>query len=72
MVRTRANILDYFEQLSAEAGRLEDEAKQLEKRIYDIENQEQTEIAKHNEEQASVEEKVRGYNLRILNAISNV
>jgi len=54
-----------------EMERMSEESRLAEKRLQDLQNLEQAESSKFAEEKALVEERVRAYNLRILNAISN-
>jgi predicted nucleic acid-binding Zn-ribbon protein len=58
-------------QVSEEVEKLEEAARQMERRIQELHAQEQTEELKFEEEKELVEDKVRAYNRRILNAITN-
>jgi hypothetical protein len=54
-----------------EVQKCEEAARQMERRVHELQVQEQTEEVKYAEEQELVEDKVRAYNRRILNAITN-
>ena len=58
-------------QVSEEVEKMEEAARQMERRIQELHAQEQTEELKFEEEKELVEDKVRAYNRRVLNAITN-
>ena len=57
--------------VSEEVEKMEEAARQMERRMQELHAQEQTEELKFEEEKELVEDKVRAYNRRILNAITN-
>jgi hypothetical protein len=57
--------------VSEEVEKLEEAARQMERRMQELQAHEQAEELKHAEERELVEDKVRAYNRRILNAITN-
>lgn len=54
-----------------EVEKLEEAARQMERRMQELQAHEQAEELKHADERELVEDKVRAYNRRILNAITN-
>ena len=57
--------------VTVEVEKLEEAARQMERRLHEVQMQEQAEELKYAEEQELVEDKVRAYNRRVLNAITN-
>mmetsp|Transcript_67091 Transcript_67091/g.98159 ORF Transcript_67091/g.98159 Transcript_67091/m.98159 type:complete len:441 (-) Transcript_67091:272-1594(-) len=57
--------------VSEEVEKLEEAARQMDRRLHDLQTHEQSEELKYAEEQELVEDKVRAYNRRVLNAITN-
>ena len=58
-------------QVSEEVEKLEEAARQMERRMQELQAVEQAEEVKYAEEQELVEDKVRAFNRRVLNAITN-